>query len=212
MTLNKITALIQRLDKKGIVDVYADGEYLMSVSEDAAIEAGLRVGLQINEDFLSQVEHSVQLSKAKNKAYNYLSYGDMSRKKLFEKLSRYGFDQQICNECVDAMCRSGYIDDMRYACSLAASLATGRLYGPRRIIQELRQRGVDPQTASEALDSLETDFRENIKTLISGRLRRDMSDPKEIKKLISALMRNGYDYDAIKSVLSETAYEEEIYE
>ena len=61
MTLNKITALIQRLDKKGIVDVYADGEYLMSVSEDAALEAGLRVGLQINEDFLSQVEHSVQL-------------------------------------------------------------------------------------------------------------------------------------------------------
>ena len=86
MTLSKITALIQPPDKKGRVDVYADGEYIMSVSEDAALEAKLRVGMELNEKALIQVEHSIALSRAKNKAYNYLNYGDMSEQKLFQKL------------------------------------------------------------------------------------------------------------------------------
>lgn len=39
-----------------------------------------------------------------------------------------------------------------------------------------------------------------------------MSDPREIQKLIAALVRCGHDYDTIKSSLSEMTDEEEIYE
>lgn len=212
MTSSKITSLIQPPDKKGRVDVYADGEYLMSVSEDAALEAGLRVGLEVDEKLLSDVEYSVQMSRAKNKAYDYLSYGDMSEKKLFEKLTRYGFSKDIALDCVEKMRESGYVDNARYAQSLARSLANTRLYGPRRIIQELRRRGVDSQTAQDALDSTDADYEENIRVLARGRLKRDMTDPREVQKLIAALMRSGYDYDTIKSSIASMADGEEIYE
>lgn len=212
MILSKITALIQPPDKNGRVDVYADGEYLMSISENAALESGLRVGMEIDEKSLKDIEHSVQLTKAKSKAYDYLSYGDMSEKKLFDKLTRYGFSREIALECVEDMRQRGYIDNTRYAADLAYSLANVRLYGPRRIIQELRLRGIDSQTAQYAVESLDTDFKQSIKALVSGRLKRDMTDPKEVKKLIAALMRNGYDYETVKSSLREIADEEEIYE
>ena len=191
MTLSKITALIQPPDKKGRVDVYADGEYIMSVSEDAVLEAKLRVGMELNEKALIQVEHSIALSRAKNKAYNYLSYGDMSEQKLRDM---------------------GFVNDVRYAEALADSLANYKLYGPRRIMQELRQRGIDFETAQSALDGLKTDFSESIKALARGKLRRDMSSPREIQRLIAALIRYGHDYEMIKSSLSEMTDEEEIYE
>ena len=95
---------------------------------------------------------------------------------------------------------------------LADSLANSRLYGPRRIEQELYRRGIDSETAKEALDGLETNFTESVKALARGRLRRDMSDPREIQKLIAALVRCGHDYDTIKSSLSEMTDEEELYE
>lgn len=212
MTLNKITALLQPPDKKGRVDVYADGEYLMSVSEDAALEAKLHVGMELNEKALLQVEHSVSLSRAKNKAYSYLSYGDMSEQKLFQKLCRCGFEDCIAAECVGKMREMGFVDDSRYAKALADSLANSKLYGPRRIIQELRQRGIDFETAQSALDGLKTDFSESVKTLARGKFRRDMSDPREIQRLIAALIRYGHDYETIKSSLSEMTDEEEIYE
>ena len=212
MTSSKITALLQPPDKKGRVDVYADGEYLMSVSEDAALEAKLRVGMVLDSDALSEVEHSVSLTRAKNKAYSYLSYGDMSERQLFQKLCRCGFEDSIAAECVGKMREMGFVDDARYAASLADSLANSRLYGPRRIEQELYRRGIDSETAKEALDGLETNFTESVKALARGRLRRDMSDPREIQKLIAALVRCGHDYDSIKSSLSEMTDEEEIYE
>ena len=212
MTSSKITALVQPPDKKGRVDVYADGEYLMSVSEDAAVEARLRVGMEIDEASLSAIERSSQLARAKNKAYDYLSYGDMSEKKLFDKLCRFGFSEEIALECVDELRRAGYIDNARYASALADSLANSRLYGPRRIIQELRQRGIDGDTAQSAVDGLDTDYGENVRKLACGTLRRDMTNPREIQKLIAALMRRGYDYDTVKSSLASMIEEEETYE
>lgn len=212
MTSSKITALLQPPDKKGRVDIYADGEYLMSVSEDAALEAGLKVGLEVDEAFISEIEHSVQLTRAKNKAYTYLSYGDMSEKKLLDKLKKYGFSESIACECVEKLKELGYIDNSRYAAALAESLAGSRLYGPRRILQELRLRGIDEQLSRAAVDALETDFEQSIKRLARGRLKRNMSDPKEVQKLIAALMRNGYGYDMIRSALSDMLCEEEEYE
>ena len=212
MTLSKITALLQPPDKKGRVDVYVDGEYLMSVSENAALEAKLHVGMEIDEQALADIEHSVQITKAKNKAYDYLSYGDMSEKKLLDKLTRFGFSEDIAHECVESMREAGYINNARYACALADSLANTKLYGPRRIMQELKLRGIGIEDAQNALNSLETDYTQSIKALVCGRLRRDMTNPREVQKLIAALMRNGYDYDMIKASLLTMLDEEEIYE
>lgn len=184
----------------------------MSVSEDAAVEAGLKVGMEIDAGILEKIEHSKLLSRAKNKAYDYLSYGDMSEKKLYDKLIRYGFCEQIARECVENMTELGYINNLRYAGALADSLANNRLYGPRRIEQELRARGISADDAQCAMSGLCADYEKNIQTLARGSLKHDMSNPQEIKKLIGALMRRGYDYDIIKSSLSAMLEQEEIYE
>ena len=184
-----------------MVDVYADGEYVMSVSEDAAFDAGLKIGKELDIATLEQIEKSTLLVKAKAKAYNYLSYGDMSANTLKTKLVRAGFSEEICDLCVCAMIESGYIDDERYARALANYLATVKCYGPRRIEQEMFVKGLSREISQTAIDELSVDFCETIKAHIPKNF--DFNDKKSRQKLCAALVRRGFDFDTINYVIKE---------
>lgn len=203
MISNNITAIVSCPDKKGYADIYADGELILTISEDAVIEAGLHVGDEVNPQRLEEIEFSVSLTKAKSKAYNYLSYGDMSKDALYKKLVRYGFCQEVASKVCDGLEEAGYIDDERYALSLAGYYANTKLYGPRRIIQEMSVKGIGKEMAQEAVLQTDADFEQNIQTLVNGKFRRDLTDRKEVSKLFAALVRYGYDYDMIGSALSD---------
>lgn len=201
MTSSNITALLSCPDKKGQVDVYADGELVLTLSEDAVFEAGLRVGDTLDEQRLCEIEYTVTRTKAKAKAYGYLSYGDLSASALCKKLIRYGFSQEIAQAVCEDLTAAGYIDDARYALALAGYLANTKLYGPRRILQELYAKGVDRQISEQALYELDADFESNIKTLVAGKLSFDRSDRKQASKAIASLVRYGYDYDMISEAI-----------
>lgn len=209
MTLSNITDLLPCPDKKGHIDVYADGYLLMTVSEDAVLEAGLRVGEALDTARLEQIEYSVTLTKAKAKAYNYLSYGDMSKSALCKKLVRYGFAQEISEDVCNALEQAGYIDDERYAMQLTSYLANTKLYGPRRIVQELCVKDISKSLAEQSLENAELDFEKNLKTLADGKFRPDSNDRKSVQKMFASLVRYGYDYEMIGGVLSATEEEYE---
>lgn len=184
-----------------MVDVYADGEYILTLTEDTAFDAGLKIGKTLDIETLSQIEKSSLVVKAKAKAYNYLSYGDMSAKTLRTKLLRAGFDEEITDLCVDYMTESGYIDDERYAQALANYLATVKCYGPRRIEQEMYAKGIDRDIAQSAIDGLSVDFCETIKAHIPKNI--NIHDKKARAKLCAALVRRGFDFDTINYVIKE---------
>jgi len=202
--LSNITNLFANPDKKGFTDIYSDGEFLMTLSDDAIIEAGLKLGAEIDSDTLLEIEHAVLLTKAKHKAFTYLGFGDMSDKKLIDKLVHAGFDADISRECADIMIGLGYIDNSRYAYNLAHNMATVKLYGPRRIENELCIRGISKTDVQNALDSIDVDFCQNAKTLIKTKF-----SSKQGQKLVSALMRYGYEWDCISPLLHN---DEELYE
>lgn len=184
-----------------MVDVYADGEYILTLSEDTAFEAGLKIGKTLDVETLEQIEKSSLLVKAKAKAYNYLGFGDMSAKTLKTKLVRAGFDEDIAGECVDYMTESGYINDERYAHALASYLANVKCYGPRRIEQEMFAKGLSREVSQNAIDELSVDFCETIKAHIPKNI--DISDKKARGKLCAALVRRGFDFDTINYVIKE---------
>lgn len=201
MILSKISAFLQSPDKKGAVDVYADGVYVMTLSEDTVIGAGLKIGSELDEAVLQNIEYARRRTKARGKAYDLLSYGDMSVKTMRDKLSRYDFDSELIDEVVDSLCELGYLDDERYAAALAKYLANTKCYGPRRISQEMFVKGIGRATADAAIAELDTDFYETVKTHIPRNF--DFSDRKAVSRLYGQLVRRGFDYDMINSVLKE---------
>ena len=211
MTLNKpqITALEVNPQNPEKRDVFVDGEFYLTVPLLLLREQELTIGSDFGEQEQRALLIAAQLIPAKEKAYQYLGYGDLSRAKLHEKLTRFGIDPQIAELTCDEMEKRGYIDDQRLAAAMAKRFAESKRWGVRRILPEMRQRGIPDDLAREAVGALETDFYETARYHVENKYRRyDLTDRKERDKVFQGLLRLGFDFDEAKAALTIEDYDD----
>lgn len=204
MTSNKpvITDIALNPQHPGKRDLFVDGVFYLSLPMELLAEQDLYIGAPFGEEEEAALLLAAQLIPAKEKAYQYLAYGDLSRKKLYEKLTRFGIEPQVAEAACDNMEEQGFIDDARLAERLAERYAGSKKWGPRRILPELLQKGIPADLAKEAVENLTTDFETSVADHLSAKYRgRDFSDRKELQKVIQGLMRLGFDYDTIRNTL-----------
>ena len=190
MTSNKptISDISFNPERPGKRDLYVDGVFYLSVPVELLED--LYVGAPFGEEEEAALLLAAKLIPAKEKAYQYLAYGDLSRKKLYEKLTRFGIESEVADAACDKMEEQGFINDERLAENLAQRYASSKKWGPRRISQELYQKGIPSTLAKEVVDTLETDFKESVEYHLSTKYRgRDFSDRAETQKVIQGLMR-----------------------
>ena len=104
-------------------------------------------------------------------------------------------------EAVERLEEMGYVNDERYARNLAQELYERRGMGKKRIEQELRQRGISRETASECAEELDGDDVERIKNLLETKFAGKFSDEKGRRRTFNALTRLGYGYSDIRSAM-----------
>ena len=95
-------------------------------------------------------------AQALKTAFNIISYKDNTEHQLREKLTERGYGEETVGQVVSYMMEKGFVDDRRMIYRLAQSLAQSRLYGRRRIMQELKRRHFAP----DVLDSFDFDCEE----------------------------------------------------
>lgn len=187
-------------EKPGHRDLYLDGAFYMTVPYELLLTQELEVGMPFGEEELEALTLAAQLIPAKEKAYEYLGYGDLSRKKLLEKLTRFGIEPPAAEAACDWMEKQGFLNDQRLAEKLALRFAEGKHWGPRRILPELIQRGIPSDLAKEAVAGLDFDYEASVYWFLETKYRRyDLSDPKEKQKVFQGLLRYGFDFDEINS-------------
>ena len=88
----------------------------------------------------------------------------------------------------------GIIDDAAFARAWVSSRHNSRGLARRAIANELRQRGVDGDVASEALGELDDETEsETARTLVERKLRTARGEPDAIfRRLVAMLARKGY--------------------
>lgn len=206
MTSNKptITALLLNPQDPTKRDLYVDGDFYLSVPLELLLQQDLSVGDPFGEEEIEALTLAAELIPAKEKAYQYLGYGDLSRKRLYEKLTRFGIRPAVAELACDRMEEQGFIDDERLAHRLAARFADGKRWGPRRILPEIIQRGIPAELAGDAVDALDTDFSDSVRYHLETKYRRsDLSDRKERQRVTQGLLRLGFDFDDIKQGINE---------
>lgn len=143
----------------------------------------------INETDIGQ-----EYKKAVTAALNILGFADNTEKKLREKLLRKKFDRDAVDYAVDYVKRIGALNDSRFIEREATRIAEQKLYGKRRMVQELYAKGFSREDIS-SLDLSEIDFPALCaKRIIKIRTR--FSDP---RKLYAALVRYGYTSSDIRT-------------
>lgn len=141
--------------------------------------------------------------QTKEKALNLLEYRAHSRRELFDKLKRFA-DVNTVNEVLDMLEEGGLIDDRAYAFQYAHDLTEMKLLGPQRLKMELSRKGIDDDTAEEAIFAAEQEMgsaEERLDRIIGLKYKNLLFDEKNCKKVINSLFRLGYGYDMIKEAI-----------
>ncbi|MCZ7420262.1 MULTISPECIES: regulatory protein RecX [unclassified Micromonospora] len=117
-----------------------------------------------------------------------------TRAELATVLARRGISEETAAQVLDRYDEVGIIDDAAFARAWVSSRHAGRGLARRALANELRQRGVDGDTASEALDELdETTEAETARALVERKLRTARGEPDAVfRRLVGMLARKGY--------------------
>ena len=101
------------------------------------------------------------------------------------------------------MLEYGYLDDEKYARTLMNHLVNNKKMSVSFIRQEMYKRGLSSEIIADVFEETEIDSVANIKDLISGKYRAKLLNENGKEKVISALMRKGFNYGDIKAAFYE---------
>lgn len=134
-----------------------------------------------------------------------------TRAELAQRLATKGVPDDLAEHLLDRFAEVGLVDDAAFARAWTESRHVGKGLGRSAIARELRRKGVDAETAREALDALdEDDERERARALVRGRLRSVARLPRDaqVRRLVAMLARRGYPgsvaFEVVRSELELT--------
>jgi regulatory protein len=128
-----------------------------------------------------------------------------SRAELRQKLARRGYGPDEVTTALGRLDELGYLDDEAYARALVA-LRSG-IRGRRLIAAELAQRGVDRETAREALAGLEPAEELAAARRLASRMRaveRGPLDRHTLDRIGSRLLRRGFSREVAVAACAQT--------
>ena len=139
---------------------------------------------------LAEEEKSTDAAKARARAMELLAGQELSSGQLYERLGRK-FTQPTAAAVVAEMVERQYVDDERYARTRAHGLLAARK-SRRAAAQNLRQKGLDAQQISAALEEAYAPD--------EGRYRGKLTAGRK-DLVVAALARRGFAYPVIKEAI-----------
>ena len=176
----------------------ADGD-ILRVTEEELLRFGLKAGMELDEAALEAVKASMRASSARVTAANMIGSRALSKKELTRRLVKKGNEEADAQAAADWLEDIGAVDDAGYAAAVARHYG-GKGYGPQRVREELRRRGVDRALWDEALEEM-PETAEILDQLIRKKCRGELSDPREKKRVSDALLRRGFAWSDVKAAM-----------
>jgi len=135
--------------------------------------------------------------KAEKKAFRLLTLRAHSEKELAAKLDERGFSEGVIAGVVQKCRELGYLNDREFARQRARELAVNRLLGDRRIVLDLREKGIPESLSRQAIGEVRAEIGEEKALEIVLRKRRrgttpDAMDEKEKARLMRSLLGKGF--------------------
>jgi len=196
-----VTAIKQQLKRPDRFSVYLDGKYGFSLSSQQLAGSELASGQILDDDQVALFRQLSEVGKALQAAYNLISYRGRSQKELNDRLGRKGYDETVITAVIDRLVQLKLVDDEDFTRSWVSQTKSATR-SRRRLQQELRQKGVEPELVKTQMDEIgEGHDEEAIKTLIERRLNKNTAPDR--RKLVEYLARQGFSVGLVLKVLNE---------
>lgn len=211
----KITDITIQAKNPNRVNVSVDGKYRFSLDILQVTELGIKKGREYSDQELAELEEESTYGKVYARTLEYVMMRPHSEKEVRDYLwkktrtskaripgtnqyrERPGISQSIAKRVHENLVQKGYIDDDKFARYWVENRQLRKGISLRKLITELREKGVSPEVIEQSLQDSPRDEKQEIQKILDKK--RHKYDDEQ--KLFAYLMRQGFSYDVIKEAL-----------
>lgn len=211
----KITDLSAQQKHPNRINVSVDGKYRFSLDIAQIGQLGIKIGKQFSQADIDQMTVESDYSKLYSRALEYTLLRPHSAREIKDYLwqktrakkyrsrkgdikEREGVSQEIADRVFARLSERGYIDDEKFANFWVENRNQSKGISRRKLVAELRAKGVESSLIEAALSSIDRDDVAEIVKIIAKKRSRYPDD----QKLIQYLARQGFNYDDIRQALA----------
>ena len=192
----KIERIASRPDRAGRYTVHFEDGETLRLYRQTAEDFGIYPGQEFTREEYEKLRAAASQLSAKMRAVRILSASSVSKGDLQHRLIQKGENPEDAKNAVAWMEEMHLIDDGEMARQVVRQCAA-KGYGKARAKQALSEKRV-PREFWEAALADYPDQSEAIERFLQGR---DLSDPREKRRAIDALIRRGHTYAQIRRAM-----------
>jgi len=202
-TISEVSVQKKDLDR---CSIYLDGKFAFGLHMGVVLEAGLRKGSQLSEaDCLDLAEKDLY-HKALKRCMDYIAYRPRSLHEIRTRLSDLNASQEIAAQIEARLKELGYVNDDDFARRWVESRVRSKGYGPKRLQNELRKKGIAADLARKVVDDacpadmVEVQLSQQMNQALK-RYRNERDEQKKRQKIVGFLNRRGFEIGGILNEL-----------
>jgi regulatory protein len=190
-------------ERRGRSRVFLDGEYWAELETSVADRLGVATGAVFTDAELDEARLEGERTLAMDRALHFLGYRARSRAEVVRRLRKAGFGERTVEVVMGRLVELGYLDDGEFARAYVEGRA-GK-YGPKRLMRDLRQGGVDPEISRRAIEErfdVEGE-REAAFAAAQRRYNTEEGSDAEARRVYGFLARRGFSAEVCAEVAGE---------
>lgn len=198
--MRKITAIETQRRTPNRVNIHLDGEFAFGLARIVA--AWLRVGQELSDEKIEQLQTADARERAFQQAMLYLSYRARSESEIRKNLHKHEIPEAVIEQTLERLRENGLANDNQFARAWVENRNTFRPRSRRMMAMELRQKGLDDEAIESAVESVDDEAAAYVAgQKKSGRFK-GLEWIEFRKKLSGFLARRGFSYSVIAPVVT----------
>jgi regulatory protein len=151
--MKKITAIEVQKRSPNRVNIHLDGEFAFGLARIVA--AWLRVGQELSDEKIEQLQAEDTRERAFQQAMLFLSYRARSESEIRQNLRKHEIPEPVIEQTLERLRQAGLANDHQFARAWVENRTTFRPRSRRMMAMELRQKGLNEEAVSSAMESVD---------------------------------------------------------
>jgi len=198
--LKKITAIEIQKRSPNRVNIHLDGEFAFGLARIVA--AWLRVGQELSEEKIEQLQVDDARERALQQAMLFLSYRARSESEIRQNLRKHEIPEPVIEQTLERLRQNGFANDTQFARVWVENRSAFRPRSRRMMAMELRQKGLDAEAVSSAIESVDDEALAYEAAQKRAPRLKSLEWNEFRKKLSEFLARRGFSYSVIAPVVT----------
>jgi regulatory protein len=198
--MKKITAIVVQKKSPNRVNIHLDGEFAFGVARIVA--AWLRVGQELSEEKIEQLQLEDARERAFQQAMLFLSYRARSESEIRQNLRKHEIPEPVIETTLEQLRQDGLADDNQFARAWVENRSAFRPRSRRLMAIELRQKGLNHEAVSSAIESVDDEALAYYAAQKRATRFKGLEWSEFRKKLSDFLARRGFSYSVIAPVVT----------